>query len=193
MTAVISGGLGDIGAAIAARLAATMPVSVADLAPDGTTPGTCRGASRSMPQNSRYSDAGVPPLPLTFAVAVYWTPASAGARSLRTDTFVPGLSSISSEVRPDVRYAWRFTTFAPDSAPSTDQPSGCPAPSATSKSPFQTRLPRSTSSGLGDGSAPALPAMPRMTSRAPPASAPRRRIFVLFTLVSFFRPRHLST
>ncbi len=40
MTAVISGGLGDIGAAIAARLAATMPVSVADLAPDGTTPGT---------------------------------------------------------------------------------------------------------------------------------------------------------
>ena len=40
MTAVITGGLGDIGAAIAATLARTMPVAVADLAPHGSTPGT---------------------------------------------------------------------------------------------------------------------------------------------------------
>jgi hypothetical protein len=62
-----------------------------------------RGASRSMPQNSRYSDAGVPLFPFSFALAVYSTPASAGTFSLRTYTFVPALSSTSSDVSPDVR------------------------------------------------------------------------------------------
>lgn len=40
MTAVITGGVGDIGAAIARTLARSMPVAVADLAPYGATPGT---------------------------------------------------------------------------------------------------------------------------------------------------------
>jgi NAD(P)-dependent dehydrogenase (short-subunit alcohol dehydrogenase family) len=72
MTAVISGGLGDIGAAIARRLAATMPVAVADLAPHGDSPGSYHQVDVTDPDAiERWLDeVGVPTVVVPAAATV---------------------------------------------------------------------------------------------------------------------------
>lgn len=103
MTAVISGGLGDIGAAIAARLARTMAVSVADLAPRGATPGTYHQVDvTDADAIERWLDAvGTPTVVVPAAATVTTAPLDAAAwrRELDVDLTGPYLLATAAARR----------------------------------------------------------------------------------------------